>query len=245
MYCFIRTLLLVFLFSISWFGQAQSQEQVKVKLNIKPSNAIVYIDSIKIKATLDSVKLDTGQHQVRVWAPQKKLVEREVRIQPTGKQAIGVSLPPSDAYRTYRRQKANYIGQVFMTKYVFIPAAIVTAGVSTERIISLGNQMEEQRKLTEAARQEYNDARTINTTIGAVSRFEQSEAEYQKLRQNRNDWIVAMSVAVPVGIASFVLIRLGTDLVLPEYKESPLLSKTDFYLQPVPNGGAMGFCYHF
>lgn len=226
-------------------GHAQNAGQAKVNLNIRPSYSIVYIDSVKLNRIPDSLDLDTGTHFVQVWAPRKKLLERTVKITSSTKQAIGVSLSYSEEYKAYRKAKTYYMTQRFLSRYFLLQATGLTAAFAAERITTLGNEMDKQQKLAEAARLDYQSGRSILTITPYENAFEDHRAQYQQALKARNNWILGASIAIPVGLVSYILIQRTERLVKPVFKEVPLLTQTDFYYMPLPQGGNFGLCYHF
>ncbi|PCJ86739.1 MAG: hypothetical protein COA57_05885 [Flavobacteriales bacterium] len=203
------------------------QETGKMIFNVKPSNAIIRLDTMKITKLLTPVSLNAGTYTVKVWAPKMKYYEGKLKVEPNKTKVFGKSLTYCDEYRTFKKQLNSYRLKNIAFKYIPVISAV---GYSTFGFLKLrkwDQEIDEYYDKASEAKNNYENAISLNEIGKHKTDFNNYKSKYEKATKNYNNFIIYSCIGTDLIFGCF-LWRKASKLKKAKYKEDPKLSQWRF-----------------
>lgn len=208
--------------------ETYSQEKGSVFLSVFPKDAVIKLNDNILKSH-ETYPLDTGNYQIKMWAPTREYVERNVNIKSGQINRLHEVLSYSEDYKNYKKSKRMYsIGKGFM-RYVSPVIFVFFVKNSFSTWNDLENKVNKNYDLAVTAKNDYENATSQsnisfykNIYNGYKNSYEESLDNYNSSRKNR---IIVGSALLFTTVA---FEYLSFKLKKPEYKEKVLLSSFGF-----------------
>jgi hypothetical protein len=207
----LTTLLLVFLAS-----QLYSQEKGSVFLSVFPKDAVIKLNDTLLNSH-ETYPLDTGNYMIKMWAPTREYVERNVNIKSGQTNRLHEVLSYSEDYKSYRKSKRRYAIEMILTRYV--PPLLVTGVIINT--LSIRKSVNEELDLANAAKDKYDNEFNQDLLLVYKNEYNYHKEAYE---DNIDKYNKNLLIGGAIILASATLEYLSFKLKKPEYKEKVLLS---------------------
>lgn len=202
-------------------------------LAIKPSDAVVRLDTLNVSGIKSHIQLDTGNYILKAWAPGYSLFTDTVTITSKSPLVYRARLTYSEPYMQYRKEKKSYQKHMALTRY--IPWA-VTAFVTIYfplQYISQSNAADDYYNDALYYKDVYETSTDAGLILASKERYYLAKADYESALEKSNKAATAALVAIPTAMAiSTWLYFYSEKFEKPLFEETPLLSNVSISLMP-------------
>ncbi len=212
---------LIFFILLFTYFSTVGQSRFMVIANKK--NAIFVLDTTHIKQR-QLLSIDKGEHVLKCWAPFSNFITDNISVLSDTNIYLTKKFQYSQSYLEYKKNLKSYHlkrrGSILITSG-FTIAAIFTS-------LNLDNKTDKSLKEAQTSKHNYERAISSADLNQFKTEYEDSKKEYENARTANNILKIVSAIIIPVGIASTIYFLKNT--TLPEYHETPLLSRFDILL---------------
>ena len=204
-----------------------SQNSGILKVYTIPQNAIIQIGT----ATYESgkpIELDTGTYEVKIWAPTRELVTKQVKIGNGFYKTVSVELQPTKEYKSYRLKLHAYNFSRFSMRYGPILAYGIIAGSKLIQNSNLNADADRYEQEALMHKQAYEDSFWELDLLSNRTKFDNTKDKYTNAvnQINKNSEFIIYGAGAAV-VLNFVTWKLSKKLKRPEFSEEPKLARLD------------------
>jgi hypothetical protein len=218
------------LFGFLFFSTlAFSQQGGVLKVYTIPQDAVIKIDSLKFTSG-SSIKLDSGIYDIKIWAPDRELVTKTIKISDGFYKTISVELSVTREYKDYRRKLHYYNFSRFSLRY---GPPIVYGVWSISKLIqnkALNEKADNYRRQALVSKAAYeNSFWWFDFSINR-SNFDMNKEKYgdaiNSINRNRNFILIGAGATAVVTYFSW---KKRKKLIKPEYEKDLKFSRLDVF----------------
>jgi hypothetical protein len=181
-----------------------------------PKDAVIKLNDTLLNSH-ETYPLDTGNYMIKMWAPTREYVERNVNIKSGQTNRLHEVLSYSEDYKSYRKSKRRYAIEMILTRYV--PPLLVTGVIINT--LSIRKSVNEELDLANAAKDKYDNEFNQDLLLVYKNEYNYHKEAYE---DNIDKYNKNLLIGGAIILASATLEYLSFKLKKPEYKEKVLLS---------------------
>ncbi len=200
-----------------------------VLIAIKPSDAIVRLDTMLVQSNKSHILIDSGSHIIKIWAPGMKLVTDTLKVAEGHNVLFRRKLEPTIEYKNYSKELHSYKTKKVLTRYL---PGLVTLGASIFYYSYYQKYNTDANNYLDKA----NASKDKYESLTDIIQIQSHKAEYtyyKDLYDESFDKSVKISnqakIVIPVAVVlTGVFYYYSKKLIKPEFAETPLLSNLSF-----------------
>lgn len=228
------------------YGQDTSS---KVRFVVNPPDAIIRFDGQKMPDdTL--INASPGQHRIQTWAPKMVYVDTTVNLQKDSFYVYRQYLQKTQAYLDFKQDYDSIHRKRIDNILIKSSLAVWNTGLTLVLVFVAPKGIDRYSHEVETYAQDYARALTQADLDNYRQQYNHSKDLYNQTVKRRNTYLAVAipALAASYGLSIFAWIKLKKAPKLPQYSETPLLSRMDIkahfnWYQPA--NSQISFTYKF
>jgi len=215
------TFLLIF-FKLNSFAQ---QGKGYMMVAIKPSDAIIRLDTMRIYQKQSHLPVDVGTYVIKAWAPRMKMITDTIHIVENKAVLFRRKLEYTDEYKNYKKELRIYNRKRYLPGALTLVASLTYLGF----YLKYDSDADKYLEKANASKEEYESLTDLVDIQLAKSDYENYKDLYDEALDRTVNVATQAMIVIPVAVVTTgVLHYYSSKLVKPVFNEVPLLSDISF-----------------